>query len=59
MTWTDYPTKITAERLSKVFSLPAVRSMADAGLVLNVSREWIRQLADRYKLEKPRRKPVL
>ena len=50
---------ITAERLERVFNMPAVRSMADAGLVLNVSRERIRQLAERYKLEKPRRKPVL
>ena len=50
---------ITAERLEKVFQLPAVRSMADAGLVLNVSRERIRQLAERYKLDKPRRKPML
>jgi DNA-directed RNA polymerase sigma subunit (sigma70/sigma32) len=50
---------ITAERLERVFRMPAVRSMADAGLVLNVSRERIRQLAERYKLDKPRRKPVL
>lgn len=47
---------ITAERLDKVFRLPAVRSMADAAIVFGVSRERIRQLADRYKLDKPRRK---
>jgi hypothetical protein len=46
---------ITAERLERVFNMPAVRSMADAGLVLHVSRERIRQLAERYNLEKPRR----
>ena len=50
---------ITAERLDFVFRMRAVRSMADAALVLNVSRERVRQLADRYKLEKPQRKPVV
>jgi hypothetical protein len=50
---------ITAELLEKVFRLPAVRSMADAGVVLNVSRERIRQLADKYELQKPRRKPMV
>ena len=49
---------ITAEQLEKVFRMPAVRSMADAALVFSVSRERIRQLADRYKLDKPRRRPV-
>ena len=50
---------ITADQLEKVFQHPAVRAMADAGLVLNVTRERIRQLAERYNLEKPRRKPVV
>ena len=50
---------ISAEELHRVFSLNAVRSMADAGQVLGVSRERIRQLANRYGLKKPRRKPMV
>ena len=49
---------ITAERLQRVFGMSAVRSMADAAEVFGVSRERIRQLANRYGLKKPKRKPV-